>query len=312
MGEGFALGEAIYDENGSPLDFRFIEVNEAFERETGLARDILGRPMREVLPQLEPVWIDKYCRVALTGEPVRFEQYNRDTDRHYSVFCYSPSRGRFAVLFRDITETKRTEEALRDRERQFRELADSMPQLVWITDAAGYVLFFNRKWQEQLGVPLEQSLAYMWADALHPEDRDRSLNIWQHCLNTGEHYEVEYRFRTARGDYRWFLGRGVPIRDEQGRITRWFGTCTDIEDSKRLEERLRQSQKLESIGLLAGGIAHDFNNLLAGIMGNASLAEDMLPSEHPFPISWAGWSRSATTPRISCNNCWPIREKGSS
>ncbi|MFB3829929.1 MAG: PAS domain S-box protein [Bryobacteraceae bacterium] len=274
MSEAFALGEAIFDEHGAPQDIRFIEVNDAFWEQTGLGREILGRPVREVLPNLEAVWIETYGRVALTGEPVRFDDYNRDTRRHYSVFSYSPSPGKFAILFRDITEMKRAENALRERERQFRELADSMPQLVWATDPAGSVTYVNRRWKEQLGIEVEELLGDRWAEILHPEDREKSLSHWRRCAETGEHYEIEYRFRTAAGEYRWFLARGVPIRDEQDRITRWFGTCTDVDDRKRAEERLRQAQKLESVGLLAGGIAHDFNNLLTGIMGNASMVLD--------------------------------------
>jgi PAS domain S-box-containing protein len=169
----------------------------------------------------------------------------------------------------DITEQKRAEEEARESERQIRELADSMPQLVWINDAAGVPIYANRRWYETTG--FDYGELSRWAEVLHPEDRDRTLDYWQRCLETGERYEIEYRLRVAGGEYRWFLARAVPVHDPQGRIRRWFGTCTDIEDSKRAEEHLRQAQKLESIGLLAGGIAHDFNNLLTGILGNASL-----------------------------------------
>jgi PAS domain S-box-containing protein len=169
----------------------------------------------------------------------------------------------------DITEQKRAEEELRESEGQIRELADSMPQLVWINDAAGVPIYANRRWYETIG--LDYGDLSRWAEVLHPEDKDRTLNEWQRCMETGERYQIEYRLRVAGGEYRWFLARAIPVHDPQGRIRRWFGTCTDIEDSKRDEEHLRQAQKLESIGLLAGGIAHDFNNLLTGILGNASL-----------------------------------------
>ena len=155
-----------------------------------------------------------------------------------------------------------------------------MPQLVWVAQPDGRHIYFNRRCYEEAGVDEHAPLAERWSELLHPEDRERRLAHWRHCLETGEPYQIEYRFRGADGEYRWFIARAVPLRHKDGSIARWIGTCTDIEDSKRAEARLRQTQKLESIGLLAGGIAHDFNNLLVGVIGNASLATDMLPPGH--------------------------------
>jgi PAS domain S-box-containing protein len=119
MTEGFALGEIISDQVGAPSDIRLIEMNEAFEKQTGLKRESTrGRPIREVLPEIEQSWIDTYTAVALGGPPRRFESYNRDLDRHFSVYCFSPTHGRFAVLFSDVTERKHTKDAIREADRQ--------------------------------------------------------------------------------------------------------------------------------------------------------------------------------------------------
>jgi PAS domain S-box-containing protein len=184
-------------------------------------------------------------------------------------------------LIRELTsrifprlERARAEEALRVSERQFHELADSMPQLVWVDLPNGDCIYLNRRWYEQMGVGPDQSLGEQWADLLHPDDRTRSLNYLHSCIATGEPYETEHRIRNASGEYRWFLSRALPARDDQGHITHWYGTSTDIQEKKCAEEQLRQTQKLESVGLLAGGIAHDFNNLLTAILGNASLVLD--------------------------------------
>ncbi len=134
MTEGFALGEALFADDGTSCDYRFLEINDAFERQTGLKReDIVGKLITEALPNVEKIWIDTYCGVAETGEPVRFDSFNRNTNRHYEVFCYRPSPGRFAVIFRDITDQRLAEERIgmlnRDLERRATELAMANQEL---------------------------------------------------------------------------------------------------------------------------------------------------------------------------------------
>jgi len=113
MTEGFALHEVICDDWGEPCDYRFLEVNPAFERLTGLKRsNVIGKTIREVLPDIETHWIKTYGRVALSGRPARFDQYSAPLKRHYQVFAYRPAPGQFAVLFADITDRKKTEQRL--------------------------------------------------------------------------------------------------------------------------------------------------------------------------------------------------------
>ena len=118
-------------------------------------------------------------------------------------------------------------------------LAESLPQIVWITRPDGHNVYFNRRWSEYTGMTLEESVGWGWSLRLHPDDRERTERRWNEATSTGEAYEIEYRFRRADGTYRWFLARGLPHRDARGRIIRWFGTCTDIEDRKRAEEVVR-------------------------------------------------------------------------
>ena len=115
MAAGHAVHEIILDGNGTPCDYRFLEVNPAFETLTGLrAEDVVGRRAGDVLPGLEPYWVERYGRVALTGEPFQFEDYNQDLGRHYSVVAYRPQPGQFAVVFGDITERMRLEGRLQE------------------------------------------------------------------------------------------------------------------------------------------------------------------------------------------------------
>lgn len=129
----------------------------------------------------------------------------------------------------------RANAALRAREAELRHLADAMPQMVWITTPDGAPVYYNRRWYDFFGVPPEECLGEKWYQLLHPEDRERARERWAYAVRTGEPYEIEYRFRSREGHYRWFLGRGLPIRDEAGTIVKWFGTCTDIEEFKRIE-----------------------------------------------------------------------------
>jgi PAS domain S-box-containing protein len=107
MLSGFALHEIIRDQNGRPLDYRFLAVNPAFERLTGLkANDIIGRTVLEILPATEPFWIETYARVALTGDPAYFENYHQALDRHFEVMAYRLAEGKFACIFNDVTERR--------------------------------------------------------------------------------------------------------------------------------------------------------------------------------------------------------------
>jgi PAS domain S-box-containing protein len=163
MLDGFALHELICDSQGNPSDYRFLEINPRFEELTGLsANDLIGRTVREALPQTEPEWIQIYGQVALTGNPVHFERYTAALNRYFEVTAYRPAPGQFATIFMDVTERRKAEE-----------------------------------------------------------------------------------------------------------------------DRKKMESQIQQTQKLESLGVLAGGIAHDFNNLLTGVLGNASLALLDVPDGTP-------------------------------
>jgi PAS domain S-box-containing protein len=167
-------------------------------------------------------------------------------------------------------------------ERRYRSLAEAIPQIVWTADAGGRFDYYNRRWFEYSGLDDAESFQHdAWKHILHDEDLESTLARWRGAVQSGEGYEIECRFRRASdGAFRWHLCRAIPLRNPDGSIAKWFGTCTDIDDQRRSSEALREAQKLESIGLLAGGVAHDFNNLLTGILGNASLMLEIVPDGH--------------------------------
>jgi PAS domain S-box-containing protein len=135
--------------------------------------------------------------------------------------------------------------AASDSDLRFRTLADTMPQMVWSTLPDGYHDYYNARWYEFTGAPVGTTDGEGWNGMFHVEDQERAWTVWRRSLTTGAPYQIEYRLRHHDGTYRWVLGRALPIRDEDGRITRWFGTCTDIHEQKlALEEREVISQEL--------------------------------------------------------------------
>ena len=150
----------------------------------------------------------------------------------------------------DIDEQKQAEQRIKTSEVNWRVLAETVPQLVWTTRSDGQTEYVNQRWRDYTGLTLEHVQSDKWAHLqfIHPDDCEGTRAFWQHALDTGDMYEREERLRNSQtGAYRWFLTRGVPVRDEAGQILKWFGTCTDIEDQKRIEEALRQSQERASV-----------------------------------------------------------------
>jgi PAS domain S-box-containing protein len=157
------------------------------------------------------------------------------------------------VVFTDITERKRVEAALEASESEFRTLAESLPQIVWITRADGWTIYFNQQWVDYTGLALEEGYGDGWSIPFHPDDRQRAWDAWQHATKNDANYSLECRLRRADGTYRWWLIRGVPLRDPDGKILKWFGTCTDIEHIKqgeiRITNQLKELQRWQNVML---------------------------------------------------------------
>jgi PAS domain S-box-containing protein len=142
----------------------------------------------------------------------------------------------FFCVTRDITERKQAET-------QSRVLIDAIPHQIWSGPPDGTLDYCNERWRSYMGLEMEDARGEGWQTVLHPKDRDRVLKAWHESVAHGTPYEQEERHRAADGTYRWFLSRGVPLRDAEGRIARWYGTNTDIEDRKRAEQMLRDSRE---------------------------------------------------------------------
>ena len=141
----------------------------------------------------------------------------------------------------DISEQKRAERLLRENERQLRTLADAMPQIVWTARPDGAVDYFNQRWYEFTGSSPAGEADEVWRPVMHPDDFQSCLDVWHASVTSGQPFETQYRFWDRKSSaYRWHLGRALPLRDDAGQILKWVGTCTDIDDHKRLNEELEQ------------------------------------------------------------------------
>jgi formate hydrogenlyase transcriptional activator len=143
----------------------------------------------------------------------------------------------------EITELKKAETALRHNEEYLRKVINTIPQQIWSGPADGTLDFYNVRLLVESGLTLEELRGDGWQQAIHPEHRDRVLNAWHESIANGTPYEQQQRQKTASGQYRWFLCRGVPLHDERGDIVSWFGSNTDIDDQKRSEDELRLAKR---------------------------------------------------------------------
>jgi PAS domain S-box-containing protein len=143
----------------------------------------------------------------------------------------------------DITDRRTTEEALRQSERRFRQVTESLPQLVWTCAADGPCDYLSPQWVQYTGKSEAEQLGYRWLEQLHPDDRQRTVDLWQATAAKGATFDIEFRIRRHDGAYRWFRTLAVPLRDEAGGIAKWFGSNTDIEEIKQAEAALRESEE---------------------------------------------------------------------
>ncbi len=264
--QGFCVFEVLFDDAGKPRDYRFLEVNQAFERFTGLT-DPTGRTALELVPDLEAHWIEIYGRVALTGEPTRFVQESPAMGRWFDVHASrigEPQRRLVALLFLDITAHRdeqrgreAAEEALRLSEHRFRGFADTAPAMLWATDVEGSCTYLSRGWYEFTGQTEQEGLGYGWLDAVHPEDRGAAAEAFLAASAKRVPFELEHRLRCADGVNRWVIDAGRPGTDDAGRFSGYVGSVTDIHERKLAEARLDLAVNSGRVGIWYSDLPFD-------------------------------------------------------
>ncbi len=241
---------------------RYLSASRRWRRDYGLGeRELYGISHYEIFPEITENWKAVHRR-SLAGEVVtaeedRFERADGSVQwLNWEVRPWHEASGAIGgiiIFTEDVTERRQAEQALRDREEEFRVLTEAMPQMVWASEVDGRAYYLNSRWLDYTGQTIEEARGLGWLATLHPEDVAHTQQKWTAAVTTGKPYEVEYRIQGKDGQYRWFLSRGVPKRKTSGEIERWIGTCTDISARKSLEEVLSSARRAAEEANLAKG-----------------------------------------------------------
>jgi PAS domain S-box-containing protein len=173
-----------------------------------------------------------------------------------------------------MSERRMAEEALRATEQRLRKFAEAGPAILYSNLPDGRCDFVSERFLQYTGLAEEEALDFGWLAAVHPDDLERLDASWSEARRSGIRHDHEFRFRKCDGSYHWFRAWNVPIRNENGEIVRWFGTCLDVNDQKQAEDALRKAEKLAAVGRLAASISHEINNPLEAVTNLVYLAKN--------------------------------------
>ena len=243
---GFALHEIILDDAGKPCDYRFLEINPAFEILTGMiAADIVGKTVMEVLPQTEQYWIDTYGEVALKGKNINFENYSKEMDKYYQVTSYSPEPGKFATIFLDITARKKTEIELREIKSRFEEAERDALLGHWTLHIDSGELSWSNQIFRIFEIDPDQFEATYEAflKVVHPDDREMVDRTYTKSLQDHTPYEISHRLIMPDGRIKWVCEKCTFDFDDNGCPLLARGIVQDVTEQKLAEEALQASEQ---------------------------------------------------------------------
>jgi PAS domain S-box-containing protein len=277
-------GEIVWSDE----TYRIFEYDQA----TKLTFDLI---MERVHPEDRSLVLEIVQRSLNTGIAVDFKHRLLFPDgftKHVRVLAkplgFSGNRLELIGAVIDITEAERTEQRIRNSERELRTIIEIMPAYVATTLPDGTVDFVNQSWLDYTGFTREEAMGWGWAKAIHPDDLVRVSSNWGTALSEEKPLEQEVRCRKADGTYHWFLNRNLPLRDESGNVVKWYGILFDIDDRKRTEDRLRDARvklnnasRVATIAELSTSIAHELNQPLMSVFANAQTAKRWLRANPP-------------------------------
>lgn len=289
---GFALHEMIFDDQGRPLDYRYLEVNPAFERLTGVkASQLIGKTVKEVMPDTEQYWIDTFGKVAKTGVPCSFVNYAQAIGRYFDTWSFCPIPGHFAVVFTDVTERIKAEEALKESEARFRLLAENASDFISRHALDGICLYASPACTRLFGYEPQDLVGHVPYEFYHPDDVAR-VKAQLHDLPASKgFYTLEARLRCKDGTYRWIESVVHVVHDpDTQKPAEIHAVARDITQRKQTDEvlfkqtlSLKESQRIARVGSY-------HLDLVSGIWTASETLDEIFGIGPEFIHTVEGWS----------------------
>nr|WP_320023123.1 PAS domain S-box protein [uncultured Draconibacterium sp.] len=254
MEQGFALHEMVYDKNENPVDYRFVLINKAFERLTGMsAKKFIGKTFKQVLPDAEQIWVENYGKVAKTGKAIHFEHYSQLFNKYYNVVAYSPKKNFFATIFSDTTQhvlnrKKLLEAKERAENSDYRlKLAVESGNLgIWDLDLEKNSLEWNDRMYELYGITKKEFTNNFeaWEKGVHPDDVEEAKKEVNLAISGQKKFNTSFRVIQPDNTIRYITANGIVIRDKAGNPTRMIGINRDITEIRKRAKELKESYDL--------------------------------------------------------------------
>jgi PAS domain S-box-containing protein len=276
--EAVAVYGPVRDAHGAVVDWVVQEANELYADALGTSRArVVGARIGDLFPEQLARWSTEWRQVLETRHPLSYER--EVGDRTFAVTCFPlEDEDMIAASSLDITGRKRMEEALRESERLYRAIGESIDYGVWVCDPDGRNVYASESFLRLVGLTQQECSEFGWGNVLHPDDADRTIAAWKECCRTGGTWDIEHRYRGVDGAWHPILARGVPVRNEAGEIVAWAGINLDIAKLKAAEQELRDSDRRKSEFLAV--LSHELRNPLAPIR-NAVHLLGLAPADSP-------------------------------
>ncbi|RXA19857.1 PAS domain S-box protein [Methanosarcina sp. MSH10X1] len=241
MTDGFGFLEVIYDRDGEPYDYRYLEINPSFELNLGIKNEqLLGRTILEVFPDVSPIAMEKYREVSLSGRSAHFEIFSQIAHKYLDIYVFSPEKGKLALILRDITERKRMENELQESEEKYRNLVETASEGIWMADAEARAVYVNKSLAEMLGYTQDEIIGKFAWDFADDEDKPVVRKYFEK-KRQGIDESYEFKFIRKDGSPFWTIISSKSLFDKAGKFTGSMGMLTDITGRKEAESRLEKA-----------------------------------------------------------------------